>query len=153
MKILMVCLGNICRSPMAEGLMRQKIKESSLDWTVASAGIVANPGQTPHKYAQQVCFTRGVNISAQGARRFKAELVGEYDKIYAMSEDVLDEIKQLCGENTDLSHVGLLMNEVNPGSNDSVPDPLNGPQQWFVIVYDMINSACNAIIENYKGNS
>lgn len=150
MKILMVCLGNICRSPIAEGLLRHKAKQHGLDWTIASAGMIANPGQTPHRHAQQVCFTRGVNISSQGARKFRPEFLTEYDKIYAMSEDVLDEIKALCGEEADYSHVDLLMNELNPGNDDSVPDPIHGPQQWFVIVYDMVNQACDAIIEKYK---
>ena len=150
MKILMVCLGNICRSPIAEGLLKHKAKQHGLDWTVASAGMIANPGQTPHRFSQKICFSRGINISSQGARKFRPEMLQEYDKIYAMSEDVMEEILKVAEEGMDTSHVGLLLNESAPGRNDSVPDPINGPEPWFVIVYDMVNTACDAIINNYK---
>jgi protein-tyrosine phosphatase len=150
MKILMVCIGNICRSPMAEGIMRNKIKQQGLDWTVASAGIVGNPGQSPHKFSQQVCFVRGINLAGQGARRFKPEMLDQYDLIYAMSDDVLEEIRRIGADNPNVSKAMLILDEQDPGGNNSVPDPLNGPEQWFKIVYEMLDPACDFIIEKYK---
>lgn len=150
MRILMVCIGNICRSPMAEGILKHKVKQNDLDWTVASAGTQAKAGQTPHKYSQKTCLTKGINIAAKGARRFRAEDLTAYDKIYAMSDDVIDEIKEIGGPDADYSHVDLLLNELEPGSNDSVPDPLNGPEAWFTIVYDMVDKAADAIVNKYK---
>jgi protein-tyrosine phosphatase len=150
MRILMVCIGNICRSPIAEGVMRHKIKKAGLNWTVASAGTQAQIGQTPHKFSLKTCNAKGINIAAQGARRFKAELLGQYDKIYVMSEDVLEEVKKICGEDADLSNVDLFLNELQPGQNNSVPDPIFGPEAWFEIVYNMVDKTCDAIIEKYK---
>ncbi len=135
---------------MAEGIMRHKIKQHGLDWTVASAGIIANPGQSPHKFSQKTCFMKGINLAGQGARRFKPEMLEEYDLIYPMSEDVLSEIKRIGGPDADYSKVKLILDEEEPGGNNSVPDPLNGPEQWFEIVYGMLNPACDFIIEKYK---
>ena len=86
MKILMVCLGNICRSPIAEGVLRHKVKEHGLDWTVESAGT--NPyhtGEAPHKYSQKVCLTHGIDISGQRARTFTKNDFEAYDVIYAFA--------------------------------------------------------------------
>jgi protein-tyrosine phosphatase len=151
MKILMVCLGNICRSPIAEGLMRQKIHSAGLDWEVASSGTESyHVGSAPHRHSQDICTRFGVDIAHQRAQQFKAKDFEQYDKIYALATDVYNEIKRIGGKNADMSKVDLLLNELTPGRNESVPDPYYGGPEGYIFVYDIINSACEAIINKYK---
>ena len=91
MKILMVCLGNICRSPLAEGILRHKAKEAGLNWQVDSAGTNGyHVGEAPHHLSQKVAKLNGIDICEQRARRFVKEDFDRYDKIYAMADDVID---------------------------------------------------------------
>ena len=92
MKILMVCLGNICRSPLAEGILQQKVQEAGLSWTVDSAGTNGyHTGEPPHHLSQKVALHHGIDISCQRARRFAASDFQQYDMIYALAGDVLSE--------------------------------------------------------------
>lgn len=151
MRILMVCLGNICRSPIAEGIMRDKIKKNGLDWTVDSAGTNSyHIGEAPHKFSQKVCLNNGIDISAQKARKFVAADFNRYDKIYAMADDVYQDIKTIGGKNADMSKVDYFLNELGTAANKSVPDPWYGNEDGYGPVYDLINRTCNAIIEKYK---
>lgn len=150
MKILMVCLGNICRSPIAEGVLQHKARQAGLSWTVESAGTESyHIDEAPHRYSQQVCLTNGIDISAQRARRFVKADLARYDKIYAMAADVLEEIKYIGGR-ADYSNVSLFLNELNPGGNESVPDPWYGNEDGYTPVYEMIARCCEAIIAKYK---
>lgn len=151
MRILMVCLGNICRSPIAEGVMKDKINKYSLPWTVDSAGTESyHIGEAPHRFSQKVCLEHGIDVSEQVARRFIPADLSGFDKIYAMANDVYKEIKQIGGRNADISRVDYFLNELEPGSNRSVPDPWYGPEESFIAVYELIDKTCNAIIEKYK---
>ena len=148
MKILMVCLGNICRSPLAEGILQDKIKKANLHWQVDSAGTNGyHVGEAPHKLSQKVSKMHGIDISHQKARRFVAEDFERFDKIYAMAEDVVEEMKRIAKNKFDASKVDLLMNELYPGENNDVPDPWSGPESGYHIVYKMIDEACDAIIK------
>src|SRR5690242_5733159 len=112
MKILMVCLGNICRSPLAEGILKHKAKQAGLDWTVDSAGTNGyHIGEPPHRLSQKVAKQHGIDISGQRARRFTAEDFLRFDKIYAMAEDVIEEMKWIAKKEYNLSKTELLMNE------------------------------------------
>ncbi len=147
----MVCLGNICRSPIAEGVLKHKIKEHGLDWTVESAGTESyHVGEAPHRFSQKVCLAKGVDISAQRARRFTAADFGRYDKIYALAADVYDEIKRIGGPKADMSKVDYILNELEQGSNGSVPDPWYGTEEGYTPVYELLDKACDAIIARYK---
>ena len=151
MRILFVCLGNICRSPIAEGVLRHYIKEHDLDWEVASAGTESyHVGSAPHKYSQKICRINGIDISTQKAKRFRLSDLEEYDKIYTMSEDVYDEIVAMAGSEADISKLELFLNELKPGSNASVPDPWYGNEEGYKPVYDMIAETCRVIINKYK---
>jgi protein-tyrosine phosphatase len=151
MRILMVCLGNICRSPIAEGILRHKVKEHGLDWVVDSAGTESyHIGELPHRSSQKICRTHGIDISAQRAAKFTKDSFGRYDKIYAMATDVYQEIKEIGGKSADMSNVDLFLNELHPGANESVPDPYYGNEDGFSTVYDMIEETCNAIIKNNR---
>ncbi|HVM88940.1 MAG TPA: low molecular weight protein-tyrosine-phosphatase [Puia sp.] len=150
MKILMVCLGNICRSPLAEGILEDMIIKSGLDWKVDSAGTNGyHVGEGPHPLSQKVALQFGIDIRAQRARRFVAEDFNRFDKIYALAGDVLDEMKWIGGKKFDATKADLLMNEVYPGRNMNVPDPWSGPESGYVHAYKMIEQACDAIIEKY----
>ncbi len=148
MKILMVCLGNICRSPLAEGILKHKAKEAGLDWTIESAGTNSyHIGEAPHHLSQKVATLNGVNICNQKARRFVKEDMDRYDKVYAMADDVLDDIKRIAKDKYDNKKVELFLNELHPGKNVSVPDPWSGPEAGYHEVYKLIEKACEAIIK------
>ena len=150
MKILMVCLGNICRSPLAEGILKEKAIKAGLDWTIKSAGTNSyHTGEPPHPLSQKVAGKNGIDISGQRARRFVKTDMEDYDMIYAMAEDVLYDMKKIAGNAFDDSKVELLLNESYPGQNMDVPDPWSGPESGYHEAFDLINKACDAIIENY----
>ncbi|GAA4460558.1 low molecular weight protein-tyrosine-phosphatase [Nemorincola caseinilytica] len=150
MRILMVCLGNICRSPIAEGVLRHKIEQKGLNWTVDSAGTNSyHTGEAPHRFSQKVCLANGIDISCQRARTFTPADLQRYDKIYVFAEDVLRDLGRIAGRHSDLSRVEYFLNELTPGSNASVPDPWYGDETGYLPVYDLINRACDAIIEKY----
>ncbi|MCF3111082.1 low molecular weight phosphotyrosine protein phosphatase [Niabella sp. CC-SYL272] len=151
MKILMVCLGNICRSPLAEGILQKKAAERGLDWQVDSAGTNGyHTGETPHRLSQKVASLHGIDISCQRARDFVPEDFERFDIIYAMAEDVIDEIKYIAGNRFDPSKVILIMNEIEPGRNKDVPDPWYGTEPGYHEVYEMLDRASDAIIDKYQ---
>ena len=153
MKILMVCLGNICRSPLAEGILKEKTSKAGLDWVIKSAGTNSyHTGEPPHILSQKVARLNGIDISNQRARKFAGTDLGEYDKIYAMAEDVLYDMRQIAGRVFDSRKVELLLNESYPGQNMDVPDPWSGPESGYHETYELIDKACDAIIENYMIN-
>jgi protein-tyrosine phosphatase len=150
MKILMVCLGNICRSPLAEGILRHKAKKAGLNWTIHSAGTNGyHVGEPPHRLSQKVATLNGIDICEQRARRFSADDFSKYDKIYALAGDVLEEIQYMAGKKFDPSKVDLLLNEVFPGEDRDVPDPWYGPEPGYHDAYKLIDVACEAIVLKY----
>ena len=154
MKILMVCLGNICRSPLAEGILQNKAFKAGLTWSIESAGTnnyhIGNP---PHPLSQKVAKMNGLDISNQRARRFRHEDFEAYDKIYALANDVLADIKKIGGQSFNNSKVELLMNELYPGENMDVPDPWYGPEPGYLEVYKLLDKVCDQIIINYTSTS
>jgi protein-tyrosine phosphatase len=151
MKILMVCLGNICRSPLAEGILQDKAFKAGLNWSVESAGTNQyHTGEPPHPLSQKVAELNGINISRQRARRFVADDFDRFDKIYALAEDVLDEIKSIAGKKFDASKIDLLMNEQYPEKNREVPDPYYGTEPGYHSVYKMLEEVSEKIIEKYS---
>jgi len=151
MKILIVCLGNICRSPLAEGVLKHKAKKAGLNWTVDSAGTNGyHIGEAPHRLSQKVAKLNGIDICEQKARQFAKEDFDRYDKIYAMADDVLDEMKRIAKNKYDSSRVDLFLNELHPGQNASVPDPWYGPEPGYHEVYKLIDETCDRIIEKYR---
>ncbi len=151
MKILMVCLGNICRSPLAEGILQKKIKEAGLDWYVDSAGTNGyHTGENPHRLSQKVALYNGIDISKQVSRRFVKEDFERFDKIYAMARDVVEEMEWIAGAKFDPSKVDLLLNELQPGQNRDVPDPWYGPETGYHQVFELIDKACNALMEKHN---
>jgi protein-tyrosine phosphatase len=150
MKILMVCLGNICRSPLAEGILQSKARKAGLNWQVDSAGTNGyHVGEAPHPLSQKVARLNGIDICDQRARRFVKEDMERYDKIYAMADDVIDDIRRIAKGRYDESKVELFLNELYPGKNASVPDPWYGEEPGYHEVYELIDKACDQIIARY----
>lgn len=150
MKILMVCLGNICRSPLAEGILKHKAKEAGLNWKVESAGTGNwHIGEAPHKLSQKVAKLNGVDICDQQARQFVKEDMQRYDLILAMDSDNLQEIRRISGNLWNPEKVDLLLNYSYPGENRGVPDPWYGGEPDFHDVYKMISEACDRIIRKH----
>jgi len=152
MRILMVCLGNICRSPIAEGVLKDKARRRGFDdWIIESAGTESyHIGEAPHKYSQKICRKNGVDISGQRARQFTTDDFSRYDKIYALSDDVYNEIQRIGGAEADMSKVDLLMNELYENGNVSVPDPWYGGEEGYLPVFEMISKTCDAIVNKYS---
>ena len=154
MKILMVCLGNICRSPLAEGILQHKVQEAGLNWKVESAGTNGyHTGEPPHYLSIKVASQNGIDISTQRSRKFTAADFELYDKIYAMAEDVLDDMKMIAKNKFDAGKVDLLLNELYPDQNRNVPDPWSGPESGYHEVFAIIEKACEQIIQQQIINS
>lgn len=131
--------------------MQHKINQHGLNWKVESAGTESyHVGSAPHRHSQEICRDNGVDISMQRARQFNARDFERFDKIYALADDVYDEIKRMSGRKADMSKVELLLNELNPGGNESVPDPYYGGADGYIFVYDIIDRTCDAIIKKYQ---
>jgi protein-tyrosine phosphatase len=151
MKILMVCLGNICRSPLAEGILQDKVKKAGLNWKIESAGTNRyHTGDAPHPLSQKVAKLHGIDISKQRARTIVPEDFDQYDKIYVLAHDVLLDMKRIVGKKFDPEKTNLLLNELFPGENMDVPDPYYGAEQGYHDVYRLIDDACSSIINKYS---
>jgi protein-tyrosine phosphatase len=154
MKILMVCLGNICRSPLAEGILQEKAFNAGLKWSVESAGTNGyHDGEPPHRLSQKVANINGLDISRQRSRSFTIKDFDVYDKIYVMAQEVIDDLKRISGKKYNASKVELLMNEVYPGADMDVPDPWYGTEPGYHEVYKMIDRACEAIVNKHAKTS
>lgn len=147
MKILMVCLGNICRSPLAEGILSHKANENNLPIHVDSAGTAAyHVGEKPDSRSIKIAKSHGIDISKQRARQFTPEDFDNFDVIYAMDVSNYNNINALAINNEQKQKVKLILNELNPNSNTSVPDPYYGGEDGFENVFSMLNEACDNII-------
>lgn len=143
----MVCLGNICRSPMAEGILRFHIEKSGKKIIVDSAGTADfHTGNSPDQRAVITLKSRGIDISGLEARPFREDDFDKFDLIYAMDTSNLNHIKSLARNESDLKKVTLIMDSIYPGKNKSVPDPYYGDVSDFEKVYDLLNQASEEII-------
>jgi protein-tyrosine phosphatase len=145
MRILMVCLGNICRSPLAEGILQDKIAKQNLDWNVDSAGIGGwHAGQAPDPRSIQIARKYGIDIAGQRARQFSPDDFDRFDRIYAMDAQNLRDILRQARNETDRKKVDMIMNEAFPGENIGVPDPYYD-DDGFEAVFQMLVNACDKI--------
>ena len=145
MKILMVCLGNICRSPLAEGILKNKTQ--NLDVFVDSAGTSSyHVGNLPDSRSIEIANKNGIDLTYQRARQFSEKDFDDFDKIYAMDANNYSNIISLGRNQSDRDKVDVILNELTPKSYDSVPDPYYGAGDGFQIVYNMLDNACDAIV-------
>lgn len=140
----MVCLGNICRSPLAEGILKSKVNLNEV--TIDSAGTAAyHVGNLPDPRSIAVAKKHGIDITTQRARKFTVKDFDSFDFIYAMDQNNFDYILKLSRNKEDKKKVLLILNEVRPFQNNSVPDPYYGGDDGFENVYQMLNKACAEI--------
>ena len=153
MKILMVCLGNICRSPLAHGILEDKIRKNKLIAEVDSAGTGAwHIGEPPDQRSVETALNHGINISNQRARKFNLNDFNEFDIIFVMDTSNLQDITNMSEDPKKLLKVKLILNEVYPNQNKSVPDPYYGGESGFEKVYQMLNVACDFIIKKIRSH-
>ena len=149
MKILMVCLGNICRSPLADGLLKSKVEELGLDVKVDSAGTSNyHVGHSPDARMRATARERGISIDELEARQFIVQDFDDFDLIYAMDKSNFENIIALARTEADNAKVHLILNESHPNKNLEVPDPYFGGDQGFIEVYELLDEATDAIIKN-----
>jgi protein-tyrosine phosphatase len=147
-KILMVCLGNICRSPLAEGILREKTKAAGIDVYIDSAGTSNyHTGEHPDKRTILNAKQHGVDLSQLKARQFTAEDYDAFDTIFVMDSSNYSDVISLSRNNDDKKKVELILNRVYPGSNMSVPDPYFGGEQGFENVFILLDKACEIIVD------
>lgn len=147
MKILFVCLGNICRSPIADGILRAKAKREKLNITVDSAGTSSwHHGENPDPRAIACARKFGVDISQLVARPFSKKDFNEFDKIYVMDSSNYQDVLRLAENSDDEAKVEMVLNLIEPGKNKSVPDPYYGGDEGFDEVFKMLDKACEEII-------
>lgn len=150
MRILVVCLGNICRSPLAEGILQHKAWKAGLLWSVESAGTGNwHIGEPPHQLSTKVAKLNGVDISKQRARQFVKEDFLNYDFIYVMDSSNYNDVKQMSGNLFDATKIDLLLNALHPGENRSVPDPWFGEEDGYHEVFALIERACDKVMEKH----
>jgi len=154
MKILMVCLGNICRSPLAEGILQHKAALAGLNWLVDSAGTAGyHTGEQPHVLSQKVALLNGIDIGQQRCRQFVKHDMLNFDRIFVMDSDNYAEVKRISGPVWDGAKVSLLLDTLYPGQKKNVPDPWYGTEKDYHFVFDMLSKACDKIVEDYTVRS
>ena len=147
-KILMVCLGNICRSPLAEGILKSKINTNNI--FVDSAGTGAwHVGELPDKRSIEVAKNHNIDITNQRARQFTKNDFKNFDVIYVMDKSNYDDVISLAETKSDKEKVKLIMNESNSNITN-VPDPYYDSQNGFEKVYNMLDDACTNIANKLK---
>lgn len=153
MNILMVCLGNICRSPLAEALLRQKTLDAGLDVGIDSAGFEScNVGDPPDYRTQQNALHNGLDVSYLRARLFRTDDFDDFDKIYIMDHNNMQMIRRFARNADDLRKVDYIMNAVYPGKDFCVADPYYSGERSFQQVFQQLDQACENICNKLKNN-
>ncbi len=149
-KVLMVCLGNICRSPLAEGLLQSKVDPQKV-W-VDSAGTAGyHVGNRPDERSVAVAQKYGLDIGYQRSRKLNAKDLETFDIIYAMDKSNYSDIVALAKNEAEIKKVGLLLEETELGVKE-VPDPYYGGEDGFEQVYRFIDQACEAIAQRLQND-
>ena len=149
MKILMVCLGNICRSPLAEGILCNKGKHLSIE--VDSAGTAAyHIGKKPDIRSIEIANKYNIDLNQQRARQFSRADFDKFDIIYAMDTNNYAHLISLASTETERNKIRMILNEINPKAYQSVPDPYYGGENGFQDIYNMLDKACEKIIQNIE---
>ena len=133
----MVCLGNICRSPLAEGILKEKLPNNL--FTVDSAGTAGfHIGRPPDPRSIDVAAQNGISIGHLKAREFTPADFRKFDKIYVMDRQNLSQVQSLAATPEEENKVTLIM------ESEEIPDPYYGGVEDFKTVFDLLNTACNA---------
>jgi protein-tyrosine phosphatase len=147
-RILMVCLGNICRSPLAEGILKSKIDTQKI--FVDSAGTSNyHVDEGPDPRSIDIAKENRLDITSQRGRQFSAEDFDNFEQIYVMDMSNYHDVLSLARNEEDKKKVSLILNEIFPGENVEVPDPYHGGPNGFKKVYEMLDEACEVIAEKH----
>uniref|UniRef100_UPI0030EC9AA8 low molecular weight protein-tyrosine-phosphatase n=1 Tax=uncultured Flavobacterium sp. TaxID=165435 RepID=UPI0030EC9AA8 len=147
-KVVMICLGNICRSPLAEGILKSKVKKNVF---VDSAGTANyHVGELPDKRSIAVAKKHGIDITNQHCKHFTTKHFEEFDYIYVMDKSNYENVIKLASSEKDKQKVKLILNELHPNQDLEVPDPYYGDEDGFENVYQMLDKACEIIATNLK---
>ncbi len=143
-KILMVCLGNICRSPLAEGILKSKLPDTG--YLVDSAGTGNyHVGDTPDPRSIKTAEKYGLDITTQRGRQFAISDFDTFDCIYVMDSSNFENVVKLARNANDIAKVHYILNEIYPNQNHSVPDPYTGGIQGFDNTFKMLDEACSIL--------
>lgn len=143
MKILMVCLGNICRSPLAEGIMKTKLPEG---FFVDSVGTISmHEGEHPDKRAIQTAANHNIDISRQKSRPITKKDLETFDKIYCMDIDVYEDVVSKAENEEQRQKISLFLEPLGDHKNAEVPDPYWGDMKDFEDVFQLLDRGCDAI--------
>ena len=143
----MVCLGNICRSPLAEGILKSKTKKIEVD-SAGTAGY--HIGKNPDVRSIDIAKKNNIDISYQRARQFNSNDFLKFDKIYAMDNDNYSKIISLAKNQEEINKVELILNEISHKKFESVPDPYYGGEKGFENIYNLLDKACEKIASKYE---
>ena len=153
MRILMVCLGNICRSPLAEGIMKRKAAERGLGWVVDSAGTGSwHAGELPDRRSIDTARQFGIDITDQRARQFRPADLDLFDRIFVMDAQNLRDVLRHAQHDGHRAKVDLILNQLYPGENRSVPDPYYD-DDGFAEVFRMLDTACEMFVRSQAEES
>jgi len=153
MKILMVCLGNICRSPLAEGILRSKLQKSEFKAMVDSAGTSSyHVGEMADPRSIEVARKFGIDITDHRSRQITRRDFDQFDLIYAMDNSNFRNICNLARNESDLAKVRLFLDVIEPGGMLEVPDPYYSGKDGFVNVFRLIEKASDAIVDELENN-
>lgn len=146
----MVCLGNICRSPLADGLLLRKIKERNLNWSVDSAGTANyHIGKAPDQRMIKTAAQHGTPIDFLRARQFTPTDFQHFDLILVMDQSNYQNVIRLASSNEEIKKVHFLLDYLYPGQSAEVPDPYYGTQKDFEEVYELLDKATDALIQKH----
>lgn len=150
MKLLIVCLGNICRSPMAEGILRKKISDKKLNIQVDSAGTANyHIGETPDSRAISTSKSYGIDISKLRGKQFVESDFDYFDRIYAMDTSNFNNILRLARNESDKNKIHYFLKDGAKGLD--VPDPWFGELDGFYPVFELIDKAADKILDDISG--
>ena len=146
-RVLMVCLGNICRSPLAEGIFKSKVDTEN--FFVDSAGTGSyHVGELPDPRSIEIARHHQIDITDQRARQFKVQDFDEFDMILVMDQSNYYNVMRLARNEDDKSKVSLILDVLNQSTNE-VPDPYYGGANGFKLVFDMLDQACEEILSKF----
>ncbi len=153
-KVLMVCLGNICRSPLAEGILKKKLEEKKIDGLVDSAGLINyHRGSQPDHRSIAVARKYSIDITTQQSRPFDKSDLQKFDYIFAMDSSNYENLLEYATTDEESDKIFMLLNFAGLGEKRSVPDPYYGNLTDFENVYQLLDKACSLVAEKLKVQS